>query len=260
MSSNRTTHFRTSLAFVLSCLSLMLLSLNHIAQAQELLTNGDFETGDFTGWTLVNGGGGSFFIFVPGADTPPAGGFFFPTAPNPDGGAFYAVSTSDEPGQNALQQNFTVPNGTAYVLLSFQLFVNDQSGFGGVVDPSGLDFTTGGTFNDNQHARVDIIHIGVADFSTAPADVVDNYYVGADSVNLLNPYLNYSVYVSSVLLQPGSTYTLRFAGVDNLSALNVGVDNVSAFATAMPEPGNIALLCAVGASGLFMAINRYKRK
>src|SRR5205807_2565369 len=98
-----------------------------------------------------------FYISTPGADTPSVGGSFFSTAPNPAGGSFYAVSTSDYPGAHALIQDFTVASGTSSLNLAFQLFVNDQSGFGGVVDPSGLDYTTGGTFQDNQHARVDIL-------------------------------------------------------------------------------------------------------
>src|SRR5262245_42238206 len=94
-----------------ACLSLALLNLILLASARPAaagLINGNFETGDFTGWTLANAGagpGGSFFIDTPGSTTPLSG---FPTAPNAAGGSFYAVCESDFPGQHALLRNFTI--------------------------------------------------------------------------------------------------------------------------------------------------------
>src|SRR5262249_5815562 len=160
------------------------------AGAAEILVNGNFETGTFAGWTVADdnspfGVGGTFFISTPGAPTPATG---FATAPNPAGGAFYAVSDSDFPGAHALLQDFTVPAGQS-VFLSYQMFVNDQSGLGPIVDPTGLDPTTGGTFNDNQHARVDILRGGASDFSTAAGDVIANLYLGVDpDATVPNPF------------------------------------------------------------------------
>ncbi len=49
--------------------------------AQELLTNGNFETGNFTGWARTDqlGSDGTFFIDAPGTATPYNG---LATAPN----------------------------------------------------------------------------------------------------------------------------------------------------------------------------------
>ena len=62
----------------------------------ELVTNGDFETGSFTGWTVTDqaGGSGNWFIDTPGSSTPMNG---LPTAANPAGGSFYAVTDQGGP-------------------------------------------------------------------------------------------------------------------------------------------------------------------
>jgi hypothetical protein len=245
---------RLSRAGLPGALALLLIAAARPAGAAEMLVNGNFETGNFAGWTVADdnspfGVGGTFFLSTPGAPTP-AGGWA--TAPNPSGGAFYAVSDSDFPGAHALIQDFTVPAGQS-VFLSYQLFVNDQSGLGPIVDPSGLDPTTGGTFNDNQHARVDILRGGAGDFSTAPGDVVANLYLSVDpDATVPNPFTSY-FFDLTPQLGGGGNFRLRFAEVDNISPLNVGVDNVSL--NAVPEPGTLALT-ALGMLALVVTVRK----
>jgi len=257
---NRRSFYRLGVAFAL-CVGLGSSS----SRADQLLTNGNFETGSFTGWLLANQtnptdihGADHFYISTPGSLTPAVDGFSFDTAANPAGGSFYAVTASDNPGAHALLQDFTVPSATTDLTLSFQMFVNDQSGIGSVVDPSGLDYTTGGTFDSNQHARVDILRAGAGDLSTAAADVVSSLSLGVDNPGgaTPNPYLNYSFDLASVLT-PGQSYRLRFAEVDNLSSLNQGVDNVSLTAVT-PEPGVLALLWGTAISG-GICLRRHRR-
>ncbi len=250
--------------------ALLLLSAAVVpSSAVELLTNGNFETGVSAPWTLSNhpssGPNGDFFIDTPGTNTPPIGPFMieFATASNSSGGNWYAVSTSDDPGAHALIQDFTVPvlGPLDVVTLSFQMFVNDQSGLGPIIDPTGLDPTTGGTFNDNQHARVDLLKGTAGDFSTASADVVANFYLGVDNPGGMppNPYQSYSFNITS-LVSGGGTFRLRFAEVDNLGALNVGVDNVSVQLTqaVIPEPGVLTLLVVGAIVGV--AVMRRQKK
>jgi hypothetical protein len=128
------------------------------------------------------------------------------------------------------------------------MFVNDQSGLGPIVDPTGLDPTTGGSFRDNQHARVDLMAAGSGPFSTAAGDVIANFYLGVDDVNTIpNPYTSYSFDITPQV-SGGGTFRIRFAEVDNDAPLNLGVDNVS-IAAAVPEPGTLALF-ALGALAL----------
>jgi hypothetical protein len=231
--------------------------------AQQYISNGNFETGTFAGWTQTNQDNGSFLLLAPGSDTPavaPDITTFF-TAPNPAGGAFFAVSASGNPGTHALLQNFTVLPGAGHLSLSFQMFVNDQSGVGPIVDPSGLDNRTGGSTptRDNEHARVDILTAGAADFSTDPVDVVDNLYLGVDNPGGITPnaYTDYTFDLTSVLT-PGSAYRLRFATVDNLGSINLGVDNISLLATTTPEPDTTALFAGLLVTGSLLLRRRRK--
>jgi len=240
------------------------------AGSTDLITNGDFETGDLSGWSVQTIGDPSdtsnsrnFYISAPGADTPVVNSdpfTDFATAANSGGGNFYAVSTADFAGESALYQRFTVGAGTTSLTYAFQMFVNDQSGFGAVVDPSGLDYTTGGTFNDNQHARVDILKGSATDlFSISASDIVATLYgPGVDSANPAD-YTSYTGDLTSVLT-PGSYY-LRFAEVDNLGAINLGVDNISLTAVSnvvVPEAASpLLLLCALPLMGLLFYRRRF---
>ena len=243
-------------------------------RSQQLIMNGDFESGTFAGFTLADqlnpsdvANSAHFYRSAPGSATPAVNGIAFTTSANAAGGSFYAVTASDLPGAHALLQNFTVPLLTLNLNLSFQMFVNEQSGLGAIIDPSGLDYTTGGLAqpNDNQHARVDILKAGAFDLSTNVADIVANLYLGVDpltydiSGNLLpNPYTNYAFDLTGVLI-PGGSYRLRFAEVDNLSSINLGVDNIRLVATTTPEPGFFAWLMGPGSMALLMIFRSRRR-
>jgi hypothetical protein len=208
------------------CTGMALTMLNSVTLAQELISNGDFENG-LNGWQVIiqdwsNGTG--FFLATPGDSTPLSG---YPTANNPSGGNRYVVTDQYGAGAIALIQPINIPPGVTSVALSFQMFVNDQSGVGPLIHPAGLDFNAG----PNQHARVDILCEGNADalaFNTTGA-VLQNLYIGIDGP--LPPY-NYTDYlfdITDTVMVPG-TYNLRFAEVDNQWFFNLGVDNVSMIA------------------------------
>jgi hypothetical protein len=229
---------------ILACAALLMSVCTAVGAGPgiELITNGGFETGNFASWTVDNlaGGQGDWFISNPGIPTPTS---IIATAPNPTGGAFYAVSDQGGPGTHVLRQSFTVPANAVSVELSFQMFVNDSDG-GPHINPAGLDHGV----SPNQHSRVDILSAAAAAFSTAPADIVSNFYVGVDpQASNPNQYTSYTFDITGLVV-PGGTYQLRFAEVDNQLFLNQGVDNVSIVA-AVPEPA-AALLLLGGAIGL----------
>lgn len=238
-----------SLKYLLTLGILAILPAQSQGALIELITNGDFETGTFAGWTTADlpGGSGSWFIDAPGTSTPFSGQ---PTAANAGGGLFYAVTDQGGPGTHVLLQSFVVPFGVTALTLTFDMFANDWDG-GPFVHPAGLDHN----FGPNQHARVDILTSGAAAFSTALADVVSNHYLGVDGGADPNPYTSYSINLTG--LAAGS-YQLRFGEVDNQLFFNVGVDNVSILADvggAVPEPASMTLL-AIGGLGLALRARR----
>jgi len=66
----------------------------------ELIVNGDFETGNLTGWTLAGSYDGTFEI-----------------DPSECGGAFEAISKQGDPATHSLNQQFVIPSGAATATL-----------------------------------------------------------------------------------------------------------------------------------------------
>ena len=211
------------------------------ASAGELLTNGGFETGDYTGWTAsVQPGSSGNIQVVPnnGGPSPISG---YPTAAvNPLGGNYYSITDQGGPGSYALTQSFTLGQ-TSTVTVSWQMFLNNQSGF---VYPNGRDYT----FNPNQNATVDILTGGANAFTNNPADVVATLFNPANTpVVPDNAWLNYS----DTLTLAAGTYQIRFGETDNQLFFQQGVDNVSVMVPA-PVPGAGVLgLAGLALAGLY---------
>lgn len=97
------------------------------ANSAELIANGDFETGDFSGWTVTSqaGGSGSDYVIRTASATPLSN---FPTPGGPPNNDFVVVSDQMGRGTHALSQAVTVAGPAASVVLSFGMFVNDCNG------------------------------------------------------------------------------------------------------------------------------------
>jgi hypothetical protein len=216
------------------------------AHAGELLVNGGFETGDYTGWTtnVQGGSNGNLFIAPNNGGAAPISGS--PYQFNAAGGNFFSITDQGGPGSYSLTQSFTLAS-TATVTVSFQMFANDEAG---VVIPGGRDFTSG----PNQNAEADILVGGANPFTNAPADIVSVLYgPGADNLNgNPNPWTSYS----STLTLGAGTYQIRFAETDNQFFFQQGVDNVSV-TTSVPEPAAWAMmLTGFGGLGALMRRRR----
>ena len=163
-------------------------------------------------------------------------------------GSYYGLLDSAAPSQQAFYQSFTTAAASA-ATLTFQMFVNNQSSNGTQINATGLDYTTGETYDANQHVRVDVLHAGADVFSTSSADIAQSLYLGGANGNsiiggdMANPYVSYTFDLSS-LLASGGTYTLRFASVTNEDQLQLGIDNVSLNVMPVPEPESYAMLLA----------------
>jgi hypothetical protein len=213
----------------LSCALILVLGPVTPAKADELLTNGNFATGTLEGWNVDNQAGGfGTFVVISGMVTPMGGQ---PTVGPPAGSTFYAVSDQIGPGAHALSQMFTVPAGATSVILSFDMFVNDWSGMGPIVNPAGLDYTA----IPNQHARVDLLTADAPPFDTGTG-VLKNFYLSVDAGPNPHAYIHYEFDITD-LVADGGTFRLRFAEVDNQFFLSQGLGNVSIDFTGAAQPG-----------------------
>jgi len=263
----------------------------------ELITNGNFETGTFAGWTtlLQSGSNGGFFLDVPGSSTPEtngAGQTYQPFATDQNnnslgellGGNFYAVSTSAMPGTRVLYQAFTVPLGTiTSVTLRYNYFVGNPVAPATTGDGV-LDYTSDPILNIRHFARVDLLRGNPTNlFSTTTVanggDLIRNFFQGGGVDNFVdewkwqnnqnvdntantpgNPPAGLNITAN---VQAGQTYVLRFAEVSNQNPLNFGVDNVSIDfqgAIALPEPGTLPLMGLAAPGIALLAVRRHRRR
>jgi hypothetical protein len=195
-------------------------------QCQELIQNGGFENGDFTGWTVFNqlGGTGNWFVYS-GTAAPVTG---FPV-PAPHSGSFAALTDQQGPGSHILYQIVSLP-ATGTSTLTYALFWQNQAA--GWSTPDTLDYTV----VPNQQYRVDIVTASgiLANPQTvAPADILlesahatvgDPDFSGGATGLPAN-----WVSVGPIDLTPfaGQMVAVRFAEVDNQFNFNLGVDDVS---------------------------------
>ncbi len=180
------------------------------------VVNGGFETGNFSGWTVVNQPDsfpdGSWYVYS-GTTTPVS----FSSIAAPPGGTFAATSDQTGAGSHVLYQDIALEAGSSHVL-SFDLYYNNQNG--AFFTPATLDFNE----FPNQQYRVDVLRAGADPFSVASGDVlaaVSRTDVG-DAATLAPTRVTFDLSAFA-----GTTVRLRFAEVDNLFFFNASVDNVA---------------------------------
>lgn len=200
------------------------------------LTNGDFETGDFTGWTTVVQPNSNGDISVTDSGSSPISEF-----PIPGGGdgSFIAVTDQMGPGSYVLFQDITLELDMEHIL-RFDWFAQSDDPFS---DAGTLDRNV----SPNQHFRVDLVEAGFADWfgPNSSAGVLANLVAPvAESL----PVSGFNTTTADLTPWAGSTVRLAFREVDNQSFFQAGVDNVfvASESQSVPESSSILGLLVLG--------------
>ncbi|QQX78099.1 MULTISPECIES: HYR domain-containing protein [Aequorivita] len=167
----------------------------------EYIQNGGFETGDFSGWSVVDSGSGSYYL-NDGTYTPISGA----GALAPISGNFDVVTDQSGPGLHLLSQPFTVPSDVQSAIVSWNDRIRNNAG----------------VFSDpNQEFRVDLVD--------ASMNVIQEVYSTnpGDPSTQIGP--NFRQYDLTALLQTlsGQVVSLRFSEQDDLGNFNLTLDDIS---------------------------------
>ena len=215
----------------------------------DIVQNGSFETGDFTGWETYNqSNAGNWYIYsgnmVNGRTvlTPPVG--------------TYAASTEQqEPSSNVLIQDLELPLGsTIQCSLIYYYTTQLEGGDDDFVSPPTLALDQG----PNQQARIDIINPDTDPFNVTDG-VIENLFQTqpGDSFNVGYTTLNFDLSQYA-----GTTVSLRAAEVDNQGIFLFSIDDVSCetelLSTAIPTLGQWSMLAmaALFAAAAILVIRR----
>lgn len=253
--------------------------INYNANAQiNLIRNGDFETGGFTGWTVIQNinSGGDWFVYS-GVQTP---GGFNTVLPPPDG-IFAAITDQGGPSSQVLYQDVVIPTDVSqcsaviyYINRAFgggldsvstkseNNYTNrgkEVSSVSTKADGEGL-FINGPDLSQsdgpNQQARIDIM-----DPEADPFDVGSGVLLNIFQTNPGDPAeLDYTTLNFDLSQFAGSKVRFRVAEVDNEGVFNFAIDNVQCLvATNIPtlsEWGMISVAAGLVLIGLFFAVRR----
>jgi hypothetical protein len=218
------------------------------ARAQDdPFVNGSFETGDFTGWTVIQeqGSAGDWFVYS-GDVAPISPHFVLP----PPVGEFAAISDQLEQSSQVLYQDIDVPAGFSIACSVIIYYENFAEGF---VTAPDLSYTTA----PNQQARIDIMDPS-ADAFDVGAGVLENLF----QTNPGDPLtLGYTVLNFDLSQYAGSTVRFRAAEVDTVSYFIFAIDDVRCGEIVRNIPtlgewGMIAMAGVLGIAGFIFAVRR----
>lgn len=240
----------TNRSFYIAFTLLLVLALTALtAEAQiELVENGSFETGDFSGWTVVQepGSAGNWFVYS-GNITPLSSSTILP----PPDGEYAAVADQLESSSQILYQDIDVPQSSSTTCSFIVYYQNEANEF--VIGPS---LSYGGGFQ-NQQGRIDIMDPDAPDFDIG-AGVLQNLF----QTNPGDPLsLGYTTVVFDLTTFEGTTVRFRAALVNNLANFQFAIDDVTCVtATEVPALSEWGLIAMAGILGIvgFIVVRRNK--
>jgi hypothetical protein len=174
----------------------------------ELIVNGDFETGDFTGWTVGSDGdyGSGGWVLNDGAFDPDS-----PDGPRPAlAGSFGALAVQNGNGRHTLSQEIFVPDGaTSGTLLRWRQEIRNHAG----------------VFAEHHRFAIELR-------DAAEDTLLATLYTTTTNDPAFSAPTNRSV---SLAAWRGQRVRIEFVEEDSLGDLNVHLDNVSLIATSAEQ-------------------------
>jgi hypothetical protein len=202
------------------------------------VTNGGFETGDFTGWTVTpQAESAGTWTVATGTSSP----LSQHPVPAPACNTHQSVFDQNEESSAVMYQDLTLEAGDTHTL-TFTHWYQNYASTGPTAkalnrpaastpiwaSPPSLDYTFDGT---NQQYRVDIMKTSADPFSVASSDILKSVFQTEPGDPATLDPTPVTVDLSAFA---GQTVRLRFAAVDNEDYLNVGVDCVALVSTPIP--------------------------
>jgi hypothetical protein len=219
MTRSKRSKIRSRSALVAVAAALALCSLFPVGASAATVVNGDFETGNLSGWTLINPGEegeGGWFAYSGTASPLTAGNPEPRVVPAPPQGNFAAISDQQGAGTHILYQDLALEPNANHTL---SMLVYYRS-YAPIIAPDSLSFEEGA----NQQYRVDVMRAGSSPTSVSPADVLATVYRTLPGApESLTPT------AVSVDLSPfaGQAVRIRLAEVDNQLYFNAGADAIA---------------------------------
>lgn len=192
----------------------------------DLINNGNFETGNFAGWTVLNSGSGNWAI-NDGTFVPPGPSGALPAI----SGVYDAVSFQDAPGVHTLRQIINVPNNVFAASLTWNDRVRNHAGI--FVDPI-QEFRV--VIRDNAGNLLQEV------FSTNPGDPTIQIGPNSRSGNLTGLFQAYA----------GQTLNVNFEQKEDLFFFNTTLDDVKLLVSVLPTSKDD---CKAGSWETFVNVN-----
>jgi hypothetical protein len=178
-----------------------------------IVNNGDFETGDLSGWQMVTSSPNSGWFAYSGTSAPVS----LNPIPAPPQGNHAAISDETGAGLHVLYQDITLPTSVPALQLSLLVYYDSQAP---IASPNSLDFSGGA----NQQYRVDVMK------PDAPLDSVDSSDVLRTVFRTLTgdpETLSPTQKTADLTPFAGQTVRIRLAEVDNQLFYNAGADVIA---------------------------------
>ena len=216
--SEQSVVWRGGLGALAALIAMSFLALAPRAGAATVV-NGDFETGNLTGWSVQDSGAGTWFAYSgtanpvePSASVPP-----------PPQGSFAAITAQLDPGTHVLYQDVALEPGVAHTLSLIAYYQSNAP----IVSPENLSYESG----SNQQYRIDVIKPTAPLLTLAPEDILATLlHTKAGDPQALEP----KTLTADLTPFGGQTVRLRFVEVDNQGPLNAGADSISIGGPATP--------------------------